>query len=227
MRSAAAAAGLPLDAGGTHGYAPGASSFSFSLGGGGGRGGAAATSDEVHWAGLAAAGSGGGKGAVSVVAVCAADDGWRSMVVNWALSLERVGIRNYVLFAADDKVRLILLAGNTNIFLSSWSYFVLEITTSLPPPSRRGEQMHAFLTGLGAPSFFYAAATDGGGGGGSATSFASGASAALEGSSLDAVLGTGRDRRDELWVTGGAEGAQALAAKAVRWHRHGKMQWRS
>ena len=114
MRSAAAAAGLPLNSGGTHGYAPGASPFSFGGGGGGGRGGAAASPDEAHWAGLAAAGSGGGKGAVSLVAVCAADDGWRSMVVNWALSLERVGIKNYVLFAADDKVRLFLLAGNTH-----------------------------------------------------------------------------------------------------------------
>lgn len=43
-------------------------------------------------------------GLAHVIVVAAADNGWRSLALNWALSLERVGLRNYILFAADSKV---------------------------------------------------------------------------------------------------------------------------
>lgn len=39
------------------------------------------------------------------------------------------------------------------------------------------------------------------------------------------MLGVGTDRRDELWATSVPGGAAAVAAKAVRWHRHGRLWW--
>jgi hypothetical protein len=36
-----------------------------------------------------------------VVVVAAADFAWRALALNWAQSLERVGLRCYLIFAAD------------------------------------------------------------------------------------------------------------------------------
>jgi len=140
----------------------------------------------------------------------------------------QVRVHNYVLFAADAEAHTFFKELGAPSFhyadtvpINACVYVVFRCLRSMHSSTAEAEACYFFFPGMschclmcinlhnheqGGKQLFSDPSTDN--------------SAGLRG-----VLGVGSDRRDELWAASVPGGASAIAAKAVRWHRHGQLWW--